>query len=92
MSVLTENQTLALAQLEVKAARGTLSDDERWERTLLSAGRRLPSHRLSLGGRAATSLAFKGLAAKGLSPNLTLNENYFSARVRTFYKNLPRGG
>lgn len=30
--------------------------------------------------------------ARVLRPNLTLNENYFSARVRTFYKNLPRGG
>jgi tetratricopeptide (TPR) repeat protein len=30
--------------------------------------------------------------ARVLRPNLTLNESYFSARVRTFYKNLPRGG
>jgi HK97 family phage major capsid protein len=41
---------------------------------LLGSGRPTPSHKLSLGGRAATSLAFRKLAGKGLSENVSLDE------------------
>ena len=66
MSVLTEDQTLHLAALEIKYAAGQLSDAERWRRIELRNGTSVPGRRLSLGGRAATSAAFKSLAVKGV--------------------------
>lgn len=92
MSFLTESQTVALAQLNVKEARGTISDAERWERTLLRTDQPLPSHRLSLGGRAATGLAFKSLAAKGLSPNMLTEDVPLTSVRGAEFKTLLRQG
>lgn len=60
--------------MEIKQDAGALSDSERWRLKVLKQDDPLPSHRLSLGGRMATALEFKRLAARPPHENVAVDE------------------
>jgi hypothetical protein len=75
VSFLTQELTLERAQLEIKKESGGLSRDESFRLKTLQVDQPAPSYRLSLGARSATSIGFKRLASKSLSPGTRLLED-----------------